>query len=110
MDLFSMTDKAICAEIGAQIKSLRLRRNLTQLQVADSAVLSLNSIKSLEAGKGKISTLIAVLRELEALDHFDRFLSTPEVSPVQLAKQHGKKRQRASRIRGNKESGETSEW
>ena len=110
MDLYSMTDKAICAEVGARIKALRLRKNLPQQQVASAAAVSLNVIKALEAGKGKLSSLIAVLRELEALDGLDQFISVPEVSPLQLAKQRGKKRQRASGIRGAKEPGETSEW
>lgn len=105
-----MTDKAICTELGARIKALRLRKNRTQQQVADAAVVSLNLIKALEAGKGKLSSLIAVLRELEALDDLDRFLPRPEVSPLQLAKQLGRKRQRASRNRSAKEPGETTEW
>lgn len=110
MDFYSMTDKAIGAEIGARLKALRLRRNRTQRQVAEAAAVSLNVIKALETGKGKLSSLIAVLRELEALDGLDQFLPAPEGSPLQLAKQRGRKRQRASGIRGDKEPVERSEW
>jgi transcriptional regulator with XRE-family HTH domain len=110
MDFYSMTDKAIGAEIGARVKALRLRRNRTQQQVADAVAVSLNVIKALEAGKGKLSSLIAVLRELEALADLDQFIPAPEVSPLQLAKQRGKKRQRASGIRGDSEPEETPEW
>lgn len=110
MDFYSMTDKAIGAEIGVRLKALRLRRNLTQQQIADATAISLNSVKALEAGKGKLSFLIAVLRELEALDDLNQFLPAPKVSPLELAKQQGKKRQRASGTDGKKESGETSEW
>lgn len=110
MDLYAMTDKAICAEIGSRIKALRLRRNLTQQQLADAAAVSLNVVKALEKGKGKLSSLVAVLRELEALDGLDQFIPEPEISPIQLAKQQGKKRRRASGRRGRKEPGETSEW
>jgi transcriptional regulator with XRE-family HTH domain len=110
MDFYLMTDKAIGVEFGARIKALRLRRNRTQQQVADAAAVSLNVIKGLEAGNGKLTSLIAVLRELEALDGLDQFIPVPEVSPLQLAKQQGKKRQRASGSRGDKEPGETSEW
>jgi len=56
MDYYSMTDKGIGAEIGSRVRSLRLRRNLTQQQVGDRAALSLNAIKSLESGKGKLLT------------------------------------------------------
>ncbi len=105
MDFYSMTDKGIGTEIGDRIRSLRLRRNLTQQQVADKAALSLNAIKSLESGKGKLLTLIAVLRELGALDALDNFIPMPAVSPMQLARQQGKKRQRASgrRLKGKTE-------
>ena len=105
-----MTDKVIGTEIGARLKALRLRRNRTQQQVADAVAVSLNVIKALEAGKGKLSFLIAVLRELEALDGLDQFISAPEVSPLQLAKQRGKKRQRASGIRSDTEPEEKPEW
>ena len=105
-----MTDKAIKVEIGARVKALRLRRNRTQKQVAEAAAVSLNVIKALEAGRGKLSSLIAVLRELEALDSLDQFITAPKISPLQLAKQQGKKRQRASGSRGDKNHTEPSEW
>ncbi len=105
-----MTDKTIGAEIGARLKVLRLRRNRTQQQVADAVAVSLNVIKALEAGKGKLASLIAVLRELEALEDLDQFIPAPEVSPLQLAKQRGKKRQRASGTRSDTEPEETPEW
>ncbi len=105
-----MTDKAIGAEIGVRIKALRLRRNYTQQHLADAAAVSLNVIKGLEAGRGKLSSLIAVLRELEALDGLEQFIPIPEISPLQLARQQGKRRQRASGSRGKKETMETSEW
>jgi transcriptional regulator with XRE-family HTH domain len=110
MDFYSMTDKGIGAEIGSRIKSLRLRKNMTQHQVAEAAGLSLNSIKALESGKGKLSSLIAVLRELGALDSLDVFIPDIPVSPLQLAKTQGKKRQRASGKRAKNENGESEEW
>jgi len=105
-----MTDKGVGAEIGSRIRSLRLRCNLTQQQVADAAALSLNAIKSLESGKGKLLTLIAVLRELGGLDGMDGFIPEPPVSPLQLVRNQGKKRQRASGHRGNEDKAEAGEW
>ena len=110
MDYYSMTDKGIGQEIGRRIRSLRLRRNLTQQQVADKAALSLNAIKSLESGKGKLSTLLAVLRELGALDAFDSFIPEPSISPLQLVRQQGKKRRRASGQRLKADDKEKPEW
>jgi putative transcriptional regulator len=110
MDFYSMTDKGVGAEIGGRIRSLRLRRNLTQQQVADAAALSLNAIKSLESGKGKLLTLIAVLRELGALDGLEAFIPEPAISPLQLVRQQGKKRQRASGHRGEDDKPGADEW
>lgn len=110
MDFYSMTDKAIGAEIGGRLKALRLRRNLTQQQVAEAAAVSLNVVKTLEGGKGKLSSLIAVLRELEALDGLDQFLKEEQISPLQLAKQQGKKRKRATGSRSKNKAVDQSEW
>ncbi len=109
MDFYSMTDKGIGAELGNRIRSLRLRRNMTQQQVADAAALSLNAVKSVESGKGKLLTLIAVLRELGALDALNSFIPEPLISPMQLAQQQGKKRQRASGRRIKQDLAETDE-
>jgi putative transcriptional regulator len=110
MNFYSMADMAICTELGSRIKALRLRRNRTQQQLATATAVSLNVIKALEAGRGKLPSLIAVLRELEALDSLDQFIPELEVSPLQLAKRQGKKRQRASGSRGVPTTGDKPEW
>ena len=74
----------------------RLRRNVTQIGLAQAANLSLNTLKALESGKGKLSTLIAVLRELDALGNLDDFIPVQQISPLQLAKMQGKQRRRAT--------------
>lgn len=96
MDLYALTDRRIAQELGDRIKALRLRKNITQQALADTTMLSLNTIKSLEFGKCKLSTLIAVLRELESLDHLNSFIPEVSISPVQLSKLRGKARERAS--------------
>jgi transcriptional regulator with XRE-family HTH domain len=110
MDHYSLTDKQITFEIGRRIRSLRLRRNLTQQQVSDATTLSLNAIKSLESGKAKLSTLIAVLRELGALGGLDHFIPEVTISPLQLAKSKGKQRQRASGRRSQRPRKEDASW
>src|SRR4030067_149810 len=96
MDLYSLSDKGIEEELGGRIRALRLRKNITQKELAEATALSLNAIKSLESGKGKLSTLIAALRELGALDQLNNFIPEPSISPIQLAKRQGKGRERAS--------------
>ena len=97
MDFKMMTDKEIERELGQRIKALRLRKNLTQDDLAGRCLLHRNAISALESGKGsRMSTMIAVLRELGALSHLDSFLPEIPVSPMQMVELQGKRRKRAS--------------
>lgn len=108
MDFYVMTDNAIMKEIGRRFRELRLRKNVTQEELAGRTQTSISRIKSLESGKGKLETMIAVLRELDGLDNLGIFLPDPGISPLQIAKMQGKKRQRASGVpEGDREG---SEW
>ena len=110
MDFYALSDKYIEQELGNRLKALRLQKNTTQQELAEATTLSLNTIKSLESGRGKLSTLIAVLRELGALDHLNDFIPEISISPMQLAKTRGKVRQRASGERLKSQSEDEAEW
>ena len=112
MNFYTLSDKAIEKELGDRLKALRLRKNKTQQELADATTLSLNSIKALESGRSKLSTLIAVLRELDALDQLDNFIPEITISPMQLAKNKGIVRQRASgeRIKRDQIKEKDPEW
>ena len=92
----ALSDKAIKQALGARFRALRLSNNVTQQELAASTALSLNTIKALEAGSGKLSTVVVVLRALGALDHLDSFIPTPSACPPHLEKKPGMPRQRAS--------------
>jgi len=96
MNIESMTDKAIAAEIGRRIEQMRLEQNLTQQQVADEVGLSRISYRKLVSGAGKFQNIIAVLRVLGRLDLVKQFVPETTVSPMQQLKLKGKQRQRAS--------------
>ena len=110
MDFYTLSDKYIEKELGHRIKALRLGKNMTQKELAEATTLSLNSIKSLESGRSKLSTLIAVLRELGALDHLDNFIPEISISPMQLAKMQGHVRKRASGERLKTHIKDDPEW
>jgi len=110
MDFYALSDAAIEQELGHRIKGLRLRKNITQNELAKATTLSLNTIKALESGRGKLSTLIAVLRELGALNDLDSFIPPISISPMQMAKRQGKSRQRASRARSKDLKQDVLEW
>ncbi len=109
MGFNSISDQHIEVELGNRFRALRLRKNFTQQQLADALALSLNAIKALEKGRAKLATVIAVLRELGALDQLDNFIPEITISPLQLAKQQGHVRQRATGARG-KAVDEGSAW
>ncbi len=96
MDYHSMSNDAIAAELGSRIKARRLNANITQALLAEKSGLSLTTIKNIERGKGKLVSIIAVLRELFELDALTAFLPPVGESPLQLSRRQGKMRQRAS--------------
>ncbi len=110
MDFYAHSDKAIEQELGERFKGLRLQKNITQKELAEATTLSLNSIKALESGRGKLSTVIAVLRELGALDQLDNFIPEITISPMQLAKTQGQVRKRASGERLKPEGSDEPQW
>jgi transcriptional regulator with XRE-family HTH domain len=84
-DMYSMTDPDIAATLGMRLRALRLRKNRTLTDVAQQAMIGKNTLTALEAGRGKLETLIAVLRELNALDALNDFLPEPPPSPIAIA-------------------------
>lgn len=86
MDYYALTDTAIAELLGQRLRALRLRKNRTQGKLAERTALSVGTIQALESGRGKIENLIAVLRDLNALDGLDAFLPEPQESPLALAK------------------------
>jgi len=110
MDFLLISDQVVEAEIGGRFRALRLRHNLTQQQLAESVALSLNAIKALEKGRAKLSTMIAVLREMGGLEQLNNFIPEVSVSPLQLAKQQGRVRQRASGVQEKPSTYEDESW
>lgn len=61
--------KEIKQEVGRLIKTIRKKRKLTQIEIANSLDVSRNTIQNLEAGKNfTIDTLFKVLKEFDLLD------------------------------------------
>ena len=85
--------------LGAQIRTLRLRKNLSQAETAKQAGVALNALRSLEAGTGsRVATLISVIRALEKHDWLESLQPALSISPMQLLILK-KTRERAGRSR-----------
>lgn len=93
------------AELGEQMRALRLRANLDQITLAKRGGIGLTAIKNLESGKGAtLKTLIKVLRILGRVDWLMSLAPSVSISPLQMLKAKPT-RQRASRRRAEDEVG-----
>ncbi len=100
MDFYIASDTAILRKLGDRIRMLRLRKNITQEDLAARTLLAVGTVKSLEAGKAKLSTLVAVMRELGALEQLDQLLPPVTISPIRLAEASKKPVRRRARATG----------
>ena len=95
-----LSNPQIERELGIRLKNRRLERNLSQEQVAERSGLSRRTITAIENGQGStLTTLIALLRALHALDVLEGFLPNPGPSPIALAKLQKEPRKYASKPR-----------
>ncbi|MCK5881386.1 MAG: helix-turn-helix transcriptional regulator [Sinobacterium sp.] len=99
---------AVAAEIGERLKQARLNSDMTQAEVAATAGISRKLVGGAEKGKAQLETLIAIMQALELSGQLELFLPPQEVSPIQLLKLQGDKRQRASGQRTEKKG--KAEW
>jgi transcriptional regulator with XRE-family HTH domain len=93
------------AEIGQQLRALRLRHDLDQRRLADQAGVALNVVKNLEAGKGStLHSFVKVLRALDRADWLETLAPPVSISPLHLLKARSPRR-RVSRKQGPEGSG-----
>jgi transcriptional regulator with XRE-family HTH domain len=91
----AMSDQALAEFIGQFIRSKRMEQNITQAQLAKDAGISRSTLVLLEKGEtASLGTLLQVLRMLNQLHVLAAFEITPVISPLLLAKEEMKKRQR----------------
>lgn len=101
--------EAIAAELGERLRQARLNANLTQSAVAQRAGINRKAVVNAEKGKGQLISFVAILTALDLANQLNTFLPEQPLSPLQLARLQGAKRQRAS---GNNkvDAGEPMEW
>lgn len=97
-----LNDHQVVAQLGQELRRMRLERNLTQAEVADRAGLDRTTVVQLEAGRAAtLLTVVQVLRAIGQLPLLDAFHQVPQPTPymlVEAQEQYLKKqRKRASR-------------
>ena len=110
MNLNTMSSSAICKEIGQRLQRARLNANRTQKEVADRAGLSVTAVQSVERGDARLESVVLVLMALDMVEQISNFVPEQEISPLQLVKLQGKKRQRASGRLKDAAPRKVSEW
>lgn len=89
--------------LGDQIRTARLRENISQIDLAESAGVGLTALKNIESGKGAtLKTLIKVIRALERTDWLISLSPQVSISPMQLLR-FKRPRMRASSPRTKRE-------
>lgn len=106
-----LTDDAILSEIGARIAARRVDLQLTQAAAAEQAGIAKRTLERMEAGhSSQLSSLVRVLRVLDALPGLDNLVPEIGPRPMDLLKRKGKVRQRASGQRAMKAPGKPWSW
>ena len=86
------------AHLGAQIRRARIDGGMTQEDLAANANVSIGTVRNLERGAGSsLTTLIAVARALGRTDWLEAFAPDRGVSPLDLARNASRPRQRVRR-------------
>ena len=87
------------AAIGAQLRALRVIRNLDQVTLAERAGVSPRALRNLESGAGTtLHTLVCVVRALGRQDWLKAVGPVASINPLMLGRE-AEPRKRASRRR-----------
>lgn len=105
-DIYFLTDLDVAKRIGANLKSMRLRQNITQSNLAESAGVSLSTLKKIESGDiCSFDSFLRMLRTLRKLDVLQPLVDEEQLTPNEywefITKMKRKMRKRASKANKN---------
>ncbi|HHI93603.1 MAG TPA: helix-turn-helix domain-containing protein [Gammaproteobacteria bacterium] len=106
-----LADEAILTELGGRIARRRLELQLTQADLAEQAGVAKRTVERIEAGaSAQMSSLIRIFRVLELLPNLELLVPDAQPSPMELLRQKGKVRQRATGRRQKNRVEEPQPW
>lgn len=112
-DIYTLSDSQLSKRLGEKLKSIRLKRNITQQSLAETSSISLSSVKKVENGEiGAFDTLIRILRTLGMLESISTLFEEEQLSPSEYYDMVNRvRKQTRKRAVGKlKVSKEGSEW
>lgn len=105
------SDDTVLAELGERIARERIRLELTQAEAAAEAGISKRTLERIEAGASTQSAnLVRILRALKLLPQLNLLIPNVGPSPIELLRNQGKERQRASRSESRSQDEAQQDW
>jgi transcriptional regulator with XRE-family HTH domain len=109
LDINLATSEQIESMLCEQLSRIRLTSNLTQVNLAQRAGVSLLTIKRMEKGAGvSLNTFIRVLQALELSANLATLLPDPTLRPMERVASRGSERKRSRPKRSS--DGSPSPW
>lgn len=106
-----LSDSAIVGQLGKFIKHTRSQKNITQAKLAEIAGLNRYTISQIETGESiTLSSLIQILRALDALYVLKGFEVNDEISPLEYARMKRKEKERVRTKGAQDENKENLGW
>jgi len=97
------SNSIILEELGRRCREYRIKKNMTQQQLAENAGISLFTVAQIEKGKAvSMAMWLPLLRTLRLLDNLEMLLPEIAISPVELLKMNSIKKQKRIRPKKNK--------
>lgn len=88
-------DETILKELGERLAQHRLRRGLTQAQLAEEAGVAKRTLERLEAGEStQFTNALRVWRVLGLLEGLNQLVPEPPASPIEALRQQRREPQR----------------
>lgn len=102
-----LSDSAALSLLGDRVRQLRLRKNITQTQLAKDSGVAKSTIERFEKGASvQLTNLVRILRALGKLDELLRVIPDQDASPMKMLLSEKTVKYRASNKR---KKGETKE-
>jgi putative transcriptional regulator len=103
IDFSIASSEQVEAALCRRLENIRLLRNITRVQLASQAGISVKTLARLEKGEGvSLDTFIRVLTALGIQENLANLLPDPSIRPVERMKFEGKERKRARPVKTHK--------
>lgn len=111
IDFSIASSEKIEMALSRQLETLRLRRNLTQAELAKQAGVSRSTVARMARdGKGiSLDSFIRIMQALQLQSHLEALLPPSGISPLERLELGGKDRQRARSKKSSKKKS-TQKW